>query len=69
MSTTTLTENRAGLYFLYPTGTDFDCYAAGYEGNVFESKEAAVNAIPGLRACGPEFDHEWSVARYPGEAE
>jgi hypothetical protein len=47
-------------YKLVPAGT-LDEYAAGYDGNRFETREEAQAEIKGLRACGPEFDHEWDV--------
>jgi hypothetical protein len=48
------------VYRLVPAGTR-DVYAAGYDGNSFTSEQEALDAIPGLRACGPEFDHDWDV--------
>lgn len=53
-------EESPSVYRLVPAGTR-DVYAAGYDGNKFESREEATAAIAGLRACGHEYDHEWDV--------
>lgn len=56
--------DRAGKYFLAPEDAPGDAYAAGWDGNVFDSYSEAEAAIPGLRALGDEWDHAWVVSRY-----
>lgn len=48
-------------YKIAPATDPADFYAAGFNSNDFETEEEASEAIPGLRACGEDFDHEWVV--------
>lgn len=53
-------------YHLAPASDPQDIYAAGYDGNKFESVEDALSAIPGLRAVDEDYDHEWVVVTCAG---
>lgn len=55
------TATETTTYALVPTDDTSDLYAAGIDGNRFDSRVEAEAAIPGLRECGPDFDHEWAV--------
>ncbi len=48
------------VFRIVPTGTT-DTYAAGRDGNNFDSREEAKAAIPSLRQCGPDMDIDWDV--------
>ncbi len=59
-----MANDRTGKWFLAPAAAPRDPYAAGYDGNVFDSEAQALAAIDGLRACGPDFDHDWVASQY-----
>lgn len=48
-----------GTWYLAPSSDPDDEWSAGYDGNVFASRDEAVAAVPGLLACGPEFAGQW----------
>jgi hypothetical protein len=56
-------QNTEAYYYIAPASNLNDEYAAGYDGNRFDSLEEARATIPALRASGPEFDIEWSIVR------
>lgn len=45
----------SGTWYLAPASNMSDEWAAGYDGNVFATREQAEAAIPALRDCGEEF--------------
>lgn len=49
------------MYYIAPERDRSDRYAAGYDGNRFESQEEAIEAIESLRAMGGEWDIEWVI--------
>lgn len=51
------------FYRLTPASDPQDFWAAGYDGNDFDTREEANEAIPNLRACGADFDHDWLVVK------
>jgi len=54
-------EYIKGEYYLAPPNDPKDRYAAGYDGNNFESYAQAFSAIDGLRGNGKEFDIDWII--------
>jgi hypothetical protein len=54
---------------LTPATGPRDFYAAGFDGNWFDTEAEALAAIPDLRACGPDFDHEWIAVEVPAESD
>lgn len=62
-------NSNLGRFALAPASAPTDLYAAGYDGNRFDSRAEAEQAIPNLRACGAEFDVDWIVVeRFKREA-
>lgn len=53
---------------LAPATDKRDFYSAGYDGNWFTTEAEAIAAIPDLRACGPEFDHDWVAVEVQTES-
>lgn len=47
---------------IVPAGTR-DIYAAGLDGNSFETREEAELAIAELRSLGGSWDTEWDIIR------
>lgn len=57
--------DRAQKYYLAPASDPTDEYAAGYEGNVFDSHTEAERAIPGLARVLDSEPSDWVVSQYP----
>jgi hypothetical protein len=55
---------RTGKWYLAPATAPTDPYAAGYDGNVFDTESEALAAVDGLRELGDEWDHEWVARQY-----
>lgn len=56
-------EARTG-YYIAPVSNPEDAYAAGYDGNQFDSEQEALDAIPELAETLGTNEDDWTVSEY-----